>query len=71
MLQHFQIFWQIIFFNNDIFYGNIFIYIKIWKDSCAKYYQQNKERSQKRLEKDNKTYSKKKNKKGDGMLGAV
>ena len=52
----------------DFFYVFVFIYIKISKNLSAKYYQENKERLQKKLLKDIKMFLKKKKKKSDNMV---
>ena len=53
------------FFSFSLFF---FTYIKMSKNSSAKYYQDNKERLQKKLVKDIKVFLKKKKKKSDNMV---
>ena len=50
------------------FFIIFFIYIKMSKNLSAKYYQENKERLQKKLVKDIKIFLKKRKKKSDNML---
>ena len=50
---------------------NFFMYIKRSKTLSAKYYQENKERLQKKLEKDIKIFLKKKKKKCHNMVANV
>ena len=51
-----------------LFLGFFFIYIKLSKNLSAKYYQENKERLQKKLVKDITIFLKKKKKKSDNMV---
>ena len=57
-----------IFISSYNFYIFFFTYIKMYKDSSAKYYQNNKEKLRKKLAKDIKVFLKKKNKKSDNMV---
>ena len=54
--------------SNAFFYKNSFTYIKMLKDSSAKYYQNEKEMLQKKLVKNTKVSLKKKKKKSNNMV---
>ena len=54
--------------NNIIFFTFFFIYIKMFKNLSATYYQENKERLQKNLVKDIKIFLQKKMKKSNSMI---